>query len=171
MRVSSSRSSSHSCTRRRAGFSRSQIAAVALDKAHTDKLAHEESTRAALGGLVACHRVRPAVSPRVNVAMASSRPRCCSMSFSICAVNPPSQVRCRVRYPARMRYCHQEKELLQAWSEATQIFSEARKELHTTVGTLPQSEYTRLQLEVEQARSKMDNARLALEIHRHEHGC
>jgi hypothetical protein len=59
-----------------------------------------------------------------------------------------------------------------AWSAATRDFSDATNVLTgEQIGTIPNPAYQALRAKAEQARLASENTRIALNLHRQEHGC
>jgi hypothetical protein len=62
--------------------------------------------------------------------------------------------------------------LNQAWSDATAEFSTAVAALtRPHIGTMSQADYSALIARAEAARVTSENARVAMQMHRKEHGC
>jgi hypothetical protein len=67
--------------------------------------------------------------------------------------------------------CPDKARLLVAYNDAAQEFSVALSQLRGNAPVVPQEEYERLRLVMEEARLRTDNARWDLERHVAEHGC
>ena len=67
--------------------------------------------------------------------------------------------------------CVEKIRLAKEYDLATTAFSEAVKELHRRMGTLPREEYALLDRAANEARVKSEQARLALEQHIAAHRC
>jgi hypothetical protein len=68
--------------------------------------------------------------------------------------------------------CKIQTALTQEWFAATEQFSAAIKAMTGgQIATMPNTEYVVLRAAAEKARLASENARLSLELHRHEHGC
>ena len=72
---------------------------------------------------------------------------------------------------ARSARCNAQQQLTEISDQAAAEFSAAVTALVRSVGTTPKLEYDSRRAEGERTRLKADNARLALEMHRQEHGC
>jgi hypothetical protein len=68
--------------------------------------------------------------------------------------------------------CKVQSALTQEWFNATEQFSAAIKAMTgSRIATMSNTEYVVLRAAAEKARLASENARLSLELHRHEHGC
>jgi hypothetical protein len=80
----------------------------------------------------------------------------------------------RVKKPVRNKettICEEKSRLLNEYTAATQAFSQAVTELNNRAGTSSREQYRQLQRVVEDARTKSDFARHALDKHMAEDGC
>lgn len=67
--------------------------------------------------------------------------------------------------------CKEKTQLVNEYEMKTQKFAAVLTELQQKMGTSTKTEYTRLQLLVDEARVQLEQARLALERHIAEHKC
>ena len=67
--------------------------------------------------------------------------------------------------------CAEKTRLLEAYTAATSGYSQALETLQSNIGVLRKSEYDRLLQSVEEARTRSEETRAALERHVREHGC
>ena len=70
-----------------------------------------------------------------------------------------------------MVVCQEKRQLLSEYDTATSKFAVVVTSLQSDLGTLPKDDYDSRAQSVDKARSKSEEARLALERHIGEHGC
>jgi hypothetical protein len=67
--------------------------------------------------------------------------------------------------------CKEYVRLLEVYQKAVALYSTTLNAMEVSIGTTPQHEYQRTVGYVEQSRLRSEQARIALEKHKTEHGC